>query len=337
MCRRLPLRLISWPSASSSRRVRAKAILIAGPTASGKSRLACEIAAKTGGTIVNADSMQVYRELRVLTARPTPAEEALVPHRLYGVRAAAEPGNAAWWREAALIEMTAAWQAGRLPILCGGTGLYFTALTEGIADIPNCGEPARAEARRMLAELGPQALHAALAKVDQATAARLRPSDSQRLARAWEVWRGTGRGLAVWQRNGAKPAPWRFTVLLLDPPRNALRNAIAARFAAMLDCGALHEVRALLALGLDPTLPAMRAHGVPELAAHLRGEITLDEAARLATLATAQYTKRQATWFRHHRMADAARTHTIHARVVNLAQFSECERRQIIAFIQASG
>ncbi len=193
-----------------------------------------------------------------------------------------------------------------MPILCGGSGLYLAALTEGIADIPDPGEAARAEARRRLAEQGPAALHAALAAVDPATAARLRPSDSQRIARAWEVWAGTGRGLAAWQAERGTPAPWRFAAILLDPPRAALREAIARRFAAMIAQGAVAEVAALLALGLDPALPAMRAHGVPELAAHLRGEITLAEAQRRAELVTGQYTKRQATWFRHHALAAAA-------------------------------
>ncbi len=210
--------------------------------------------------------------------------------------------------------MAAAREAGRLPILTGGSGLYFASLTEGLADIPDPGPTARAEARALLKEVGPAALHARLAEVDPATAARLRPTDSQRIARAWEVWRGTGTGLAAWQARTAQPAPWRFAAILLDPPRADLRAAIAARFDAMLRDGALDEVRALLALQLDPALPAMRAHGVPELAAHLRGEITLEEARRRVELVTGQYTKRQATWFRHHGLADPARLHTIHAR-----------------------
>ena len=235
--------------------------------------------------------MQCYRELRVITARPTPADEALVPHRLYGVRPAAEPGHAAWWRGAALAAMARARAAGRLPVLCGGTGMYLWSLVHGIADIPEVPGAAREEARRMLAQAGPAALHAALGRVDPATAALLRPSDSQRLARAWEVWRATGRGLAAWQAQPATPAPWRFAMLLIDPPREALRAAIARRFAAMLAEGALEEVAGLLALGLDPALPAMRAHGVPELAASLRGEIAPAEAARRAVQATGRYTR----------------------------------------------
>ena len=156
--------------------------------------------------------------------------------------------------------------------------MYFAALTDGLAGVPNPGPNARAEARRLLAEQGPTALHASLAHVDPATAARLKPEDSQRIARAWEVWRGTGRGLAAWQSQRSAPAPWRFSAIKLDPPRDDLRAAIAIRFQAMLRDGALQEVRDLLALNLDPSLPAMRAHGVPELSAHLAGSLSLQEA-----------------------------------------------------------
>jgi len=318
-----------------------RALIVAGPTCSGKSALAIGLALRLGGTVINADSMQIYRELRVLTARPTEAEEAAVPHALYGVRPAAEPGSVAWWRDAALAAMESVHEAGRLPILCGGTGLYFLALTQGIAEIPPPGDAARAEARTLLAQLGPAGLHARLAGHDPETAARIGPADSQRIARAWEVWRGTGMGLAAWQSQGkaagGQPAPWRFAAILLDPPRDALRSAIATRFAAMLAAGALDEVRALLALGLDPALPAMRAHGVPELAAHLRGAIPLAEAERRSTLATGRYTKRQATWFRHHDLAPESRTHTIHARIADRTQFSEQEFASLVTFVRAAG
>ncbi len=313
---------------------RPAALIVAGPTASGKSALALDLAERLGGTVINADAMQTYRELRVLTARPSVAEEALVPHRLYGVRAAGAPADAAWWRAAALAEMAA---APGLPILCGGTFLYLSALTEGLAEIPPPGEAARAEARQRLAELGPGGLHAALARVDPATASRLRPSDSQRLARAWEVWAGTGRGLAAWQDAPRIAAPWRFAAIVIDPPRAALRAAIEQRFGAMLEAGALDEVRALLALPLDPALPLLRAHGVAELAAHLRGEISLDTARRRAELATGQYTKRQATWLRHRRFADPARTHMIHARVAGLAQYSARELADLMNFVHGAG
>jgi len=311
------------------------ALIVAGPTCGGKSALALALAERLGGTVINADSMQVYRELRVLTARPSPAEEAAVPHRLFGVRPAAAAGSAAWWSGAALEEMAGAWvRAGRLPILCGGTGLYFSALTHGLADIPDSGQAAREMARGLLAELGPVALHARLAEVDSAMAARLRPNDGQRIARAYEVWLGTGTPLSEWQARPGERAPWRFAAILLDPPRDELRAAIAGRFAAMLRAGALEEVRGLLALGLDPSLPAMRAHGVPELSAYLRGAITLDEAGRRAELVTAQYAKRQATWYRHHDLAPPDRTHTIHARIAGQAQFSEREWAGVLNFIE---
>ena len=319
----------------NTHRVTAAALIVAGPTASGKSALAIQLAERLRGTVINADAMQVYRELRVLTARPTVAEEARIPHGLYGIRPAIEPGNVAWWRAAALAAMQEAHEAGRLPILTGGSGLYFASLTDGLADIPDPGPEARSEARSLLKEIGPVALHARLAEVDPATATHLRPTDSQRIARAWEVWRGTGAGLTAWQARTPQPAPWRFAAILLDPPRPELRTAIAARFDAMLAAGALDEVRELLALGLDPALPAMRAHGVPELAAHLRGELTLPEATRRVELVTGQYTKRQATWFRHHPLATPAHVHTIHARIASEEKLMERNYPDILAFIES--
>ncbi|HLJ04714.1 MAG TPA: tRNA (adenosine(37)-N6)-dimethylallyltransferase MiaA, partial [Acetobacteraceae bacterium] len=245
-----------------------RVLIVAGPTASGKSALALALADHLRGTIINADAMQVYRELRILTARPTQEDEGRVPHRLYGVQPAAQPGSVAWWRDAALAKMTAAHEAGRLPILTGGSGMYFASLTDGLAKIPDPGPIARAEARALLKELGPAALHARLTEADPATAQRIRPTDSQRIARAWEVLRGTGTGLAAWQTKtqpephatavpratteGACPRAttpaWEFTAILLDPPRADLRAAITARLAVMLDRGALEEVKALLAL-----------------------------------------------------------------------------------------
>jgi tRNA dimethylallyltransferase len=313
---------------------RPPALIVAGPTASGKSALALAVAERANGTIINADSMQVYRELRILTARPTPEDEARVPHILYGVRPAAEAGNAAWWRSEALAAMQAARDSGSIPILTGGTGLYFAALTPGLADLPEPGIEARTEARRLLAELGPVALHAGLAKVDPASAARIERNDNQRIARAWEVWRGTGMGLAAWQQRNLPPASWRFFAVRLDPPREALRNAIATRFAAMLALGAVEEVRALLALNLDPALPAMRAHGVPELSAYFRGTLSMEEAGRRTELVTGQYTKRQATWFRHHELSIPEASEIIQVRFTDDAQLSERLMDRIIAFIQ---
>ena len=310
------------------------AVIVAGPTASGKSALAMALAARIGGAVINADSMQIYRELRVLTARPSVADEARVPHALYGVRAAGEPGSVAWWRGAALAEMAACRAAGLVPILCGGTGMYFQSLLQGLADVPAIGAEARAEARGLLAALGAVALHARLAAVDPATAGQLEPADGQRLARAWEVWRSTGRGLAAWRADGnAGPAPWRFRAVLIDPPRDALRAAIEARFDAMLAGGAVEEARDLWALGLDAAVPAMRAHGVPELGRYLRGEVSLAAARAAACVATAQYTKRQATWFRHHALGDAGAVRVLVARFSDSAQFSARDMADMQNFI----
>ena len=314
-----------------------KALLIAGPTASGKSALALALAARFDGVIVNVDSMQVYAELRILTARPTPEEEAKIPHRLYGTRKAKEPGSVAWWRAEALKAMDEARMDKKIPILTGGSGMYFAALTQGLAEIPDPGPEAKTEARALLAKLGPEELHAGLMKVDPATAARLKPADSQRVARAWEVWRGTGIGLAAWQNRRGEPAPWNFAGILLDPPRDSLRKAIASRFEQMVEQGAIAEVEALLTQNLDPALPAMRAHGVPEISAYLKGETTLEHAAHRIELITGQYTKRQATWFRHHRLADSPHMHTIPARFTEKTQFSESLAPEILAFLQDRG
>lgn len=306
-------------------------MILAGPTASGKSALALALARRLGGTIINADAMQCYRELRIVTARPSLAEEALAPHRLYGVRAAHEPANAAWWREAAMAEMDRA----ELPILCGGTGMYFSALVNGIADIPEPTPTARAQARQLLAAIGPAALHA---RLDPQTAQKLRPTDSQRIARAYEVLLSTGKGLADWQSQPtARLTSWRVKMILLDPPREALRAAIAARFTAMLAQGALEEVRDFLALGLDPALPLMRAHGVPELGAYLRGEITLEDATARAVLVTHQYTKRQGTWFRHQKLVDNSAMQIIHSRIEDFAQLSERFISVLVNFINQPG
>ncbi len=273
--------------------------------------------------IINADAMQCYAELRILTARPSPKDEALAPHRLYGVLPAATPGNAAWWRQAALDTLREAQAAGKTPILCGGTGMYLQALLHGIAEIPDPGTEARLEARAWLAEAGPAALHQRLLEVDPETGSRIRPSDSQRLARAYEVWLGTGRGLAHWQALPTeKLTGWRPRMLLLDPPRAELREAVETRFHAMLAAGALDELRDLLAMNLNPALPLMRAHGVPELTPYLRGEATLAQAATRATLATHQYTKRQATWFRHQKLVDNSAMQTINSRISDHTQLS---------------
>jgi tRNA dimethylallyltransferase len=275
-------------------------MMIAGPTASGKSALAAAVAAAWGGTVINADSMQVYRELEVLSARPGGAELAQAPHRLYGVLSGSEACSVGRWRELALAEVEAALAAGRLPILAGGTGLYLKAFAEGLNEIPEVPAALRAAARAELAELGAEAFHARLAGRDPVMAGRLAPADRQRLLRAWEVLQATGRSLADWQAAPAAPAPYRFARLCLLPPRQAIYAACDARLAAMVEAGSAQaEVRALLTLGLDAALPVMKAVGVPELAGYLAGETDLAAALARAQQATRNYAKRQVTWLRH--------------------------------------
>ncbi len=282
--------------------------------------------------------MQCYAELRILTARPSLADEARVPHRLYGVLPAATPGNAAWWRQSALATLQEAREMGKTPILCGGTGMYMHALLHGIAEIPDPGAAARLESRSLLAAAGPAALHARLLAVDPETATKLRPSDSQRLARAYEVWLGTGHGLAYWQARPTEAlAGWTPRLILLDPPRPVLREAVETRLQAMLAAGALDELRDLLAKNLDPALPLMRAHGVPELTLYLNGEATLQAATTRAALATHQYTKRQATWFRHQKLVDSSAMQTIYSRIGDIAQLSESFMRGLDNFVKAEG
>ncbi len=290
------------PGLTSEGDSRRPVVAVVGPTASGKSSLALDLARALGGTVINSDSMQVYRELRILTARPGPEEEAAAPHRLYGVIPAAEVCSAARWRDLAVGEIAQACRAGRLPILTGGTGLYLRALIEGLSPIPEVPRAIRCETRRRFAALGNAAFHAELAASDPAMGARLDPGDTQRLIRAAEVLSATGRSLAEWQGvrgEGAAGGTLAFYTVALLPSRAAVRNRIAERFASMLAAGALEEVRALAALDLSPDLPAMKAHGVPELTRHLAGELSLEEASRRAILATGQYAKRQFTWLRH--------------------------------------
>jgi tRNA dimethylallyltransferase len=280
-------------------------ILIAGPTASGKSALGLGLADKLGGVIVNADSMQVYRDLRVITARPTPAEEAATPHVLYGHVDAAERYSVGAWCVDAAAAFAAADRDGRTAIVVGGTGLYFESLSKGLAAVPPIAPDIRAAVRVRLEAQGSPALHAELARLDPVMAQRLMPADRSRIARALEVVLATGRSLADWHRDGMPPAldAARAIKIFLDPERSALQGRIEARFAAMLAAGALDEVAALAARGLDPSLPAMKAHGVPWLIRHLEGEIDLKEAAAGGVRDTWRYTKRQATWFRN-RMPD---------------------------------
>jgi tRNA dimethylallyltransferase len=278
-----------------------KAVLIAGPTASGKSALALQLAQKTGGVVINTDSMQVYRDLRVLTARPTPKEESAVPHRLYGyVDASVNFSAGAWVADAARV-LTGARAQNRLPIFAGGSGLYFKALTRGLSAVPPIPPEIRESVRARLDRDGVEALHAELARHDAVSAERLKPRDRTRIARALEVVEATGRSLTDWHREGLPPIlpPGEFTALFLSAEREALYARIDARFDAMLMAGALEEVAVLAARNLDPLLPAMKAHGVPALIRHLRGELTLEEAATIGRADTRHYAKRQFTWFRH--------------------------------------
>ena len=281
------------------------AILIAGPTASGKSALALALAEKLGGVVVNADSMQVYRDLRVITARPTQAEEARVPQALYGHVDAAQNYSTGTWCLDAGAALADAKRARRPAIVVGGTGLYFETLTKGLAAIPPIPEDIRATVRARLKAEGAVALHAELVQADPVMANRLIPRDGSRIARALEVKLATRRSLADWHRQGMPPVldAAQAIKVFLKPDRSELQRRIEVRFAAMLAAGALEEVRALAARGLDPALPAMKAHGVPWLIRHLKGEISLDEAARGGVRDTWRYTKRQATWFRN-RMPD---------------------------------
>ncbi|MDE3175350.1 MAG: tRNA (adenosine(37)-N6)-dimethylallyltransferase MiaA [Pseudomonadota bacterium] len=275
-----------------------RALLIAGPTASGKSALALRIARERGATLVNADSMQVYRDLRVLTARPPVEEERLAPHLLFGEIDGAE--NFSVGRYEARAREILARVAGAI-VFVGGTGLYFRALTQGLSEMPAVPDEIRARVRESAVGRETPALHENLARVDPASAARLRPSDRQRILRALEVHAASGRSLSEFQRQRGEPAlragEWRG--LFLAPEREALKRRIAERFAVMLQMGALAEVAALAARGLDPALPIMRAHGAPHLMAHLRGEMSLEAAAALGVRDTKAYAKRQFTWARH--------------------------------------
>jgi len=279
---------------------RPKAVLIAGPTASGKSAAALGLARSLGGTIINADSMQLYRELAILTARPAEADMPLAPHRLYGSVPAAEAYSAGKWLEDAARALREAEGEGRVPILVGGTGLYFKALTEGLAPVPDVPPEIRKAWREQAEKIGAEGLHRELAARDPVMAARLRPSDPQRILRALEVIDATSVSLSEWQGGSAAPvlAPEGVLKIVIAPEREPLYAGIDARFDRMIEEGALQEVRALLALRLDPGLPAMRAHGVRELATHLAGECSLDAAITKSKTESRRYAKRQMTWAR---------------------------------------
>jgi tRNA dimethylallyltransferase len=278
-----------------------KAVLIAGPTASGKSALALRLAERLNGTIINADSMQVYRDLRIITARPSPEDEARVPHRLYGhVDAAVNYSTGQWLRDVGDV-LTELERGNRVAIVVGGTGLYFKALTSGLAAVPPIPADIREDVRGRLKNEGAQALHAELLERDPQSAMRLMPNDRSRISRALEVMLATGRSLTDWHREGLPPMidAERAAKVFITCEREELIGRIGTRFATMLQFGALEEVRALAARALDPALPAMKAHGVPWLIRHLKGELTMEEAVAGALIDTRRYAKRQLTWFRN--------------------------------------
>jgi tRNA dimethylallyltransferase len=302
-------------------------LVIAGPTASGKSALALELAELCCGTIINADSLQIYRDLRILTARPDQAAQARIPHRLYGFLDAAERGSAARWRMLALDAIAEATTAGRLPILVGGTGLYLRAIQEGLAPVPEIPAEIRQEAIELHRALGGVGFRERLARFDPAGAQRLFPGDKQRLVRAFEVVRATGVPIETWQQQAKSEPAYRFGTILLAPPRQGLYAACNSRLIQMIEAGALAEAKAIAVRGLDPSLPAMKAVGLPELLSYLRGDIPLGTAIAAAQRATRRYAKRQMTWFRHQMAPDLALN----------AQFSEsllhCSRHFIDRFL----
>jgi tRNA dimethylallyltransferase len=281
-------------------------VLIAGPTASGKSGVALELAQAKAGVIINADALQVYRELRILSARPTAEEERQAPHRLYGMVPASQAYSVGLWLDSARRAIEEAWASERLPIITGGTGLYFKALEEGLARLPAIPAAIRQRWRERLRREGAAALHAELVRSEKEEAGRIRPSDGQRVVRALEVIEATGKPLSAWQKEAQGEsflAQCRVLRLYLSPAREELYTKINKRFDRMIEAGAVEEVEALLALGLDPSLPAMKATGVQEIGCAITGELTLEEACRIAKRNTRRYAKRQLTWARRNMMS----------------------------------
>jgi tRNA dimethylallyltransferase len=276
-------------------------IIIYGPTASGKSSLAIDLAQAFNGTVINADSMQVYKELSILTARPTSKDIALVPHRLYGELAAKNPCSVGQWLDLAISEIKKTWIDERLAIVAGGTGMYIKALCEGLAAIPKIPTAINTEVRSLYNKIGGKAFLRQLAIVDRKASQILPANDSQRLIRAMSVVRATGLTLDAWQalQNRGPGIPAQFFIITILPDRKTLYAACEARFDAMLSAGALIEVENLLSLGLDPLLPAMKSLGVSELSRYLNGETSLENAVLDAKKATRNLAKRQLTWLRN--------------------------------------
>lgn len=281
-----------------------RVIVVTGPTASGKSALALALAERRNGVVINADAMQTYDAFPILTAQPSTEERARVPHALYGVLPLSETLSAARWRCLATAEIERAHAEGRVPVLCGGSGLYLRTLMQGIAAIPESPAELRQRANEEWQTMGADAFRARLIEKDPGIVARLKPGDRQRHVRAWEVWLATGRPLSAWQEGEVKPPPWRFASVLLAPERRWLRNRIERRFDLMLAGGVLAEVRAVFDRHPDSRWPGLKAHGAPELFRHFRGELPLVEARRIGIDHTRQYAKRQMTWFRHQMTLD---------------------------------
>jgi tRNA dimethylallyltransferase len=281
-------------------------VVVAGPTASGKSLLAADVAEQFGGVVINADSMQVYRGIEMLSAAPDAALQARAPHRLYGILDPAEPCSAGDWRERAIAEIRIAHSDGALPVVTGGTGMYLRALMTGLDRMPPIPDDIRSTVRHRMETEGSIALYEVLRERDPATARNLAPGDRQRISRALEMLEATGQGLHAWQKGGDnfREGDIKYFSVLLLPPREALYRAVEARFDEMVRSGALNEVRKLAARGLDPALPVMKALGVPDLLRHIGGEIDRDAACRAASQATRRYVKRQFTWFGHQFVAD---------------------------------
>ena len=303
-----------------------RVVVVAGPTASGKSVLALEVAAEFSGVIINSDSMQVYRELDILTARPPASDLSQAPHRLYGVLGADDPCSVGRWLDMAVVEIKSAWAANHLPIVVGGTGMYLKALLKGLAPIPDVPPETRQQATALHTKLGGVAFREKVAVLDPEAAARLPAGDTQRLIRAYEVALATGKPLSDWQKKHPSEPPLDavFAVIVLTPKRQALYDGVDRRFAWMMENGALDEVKALDKLTLDPGLPAMKAVGVPELRRFLAAETDRDTAIEDAKRATRQFAKRQLTWLRNQLEADFPID----------AQYSESLKPEIFSFIR---
>ncbi len=285
-------------------------IIIAGPTASGKSALAADLAKKVGGVVINADSMQSYAEVRILSARPSGQEMANVPHLGYGVLSVTERSSAGWWLRETLPMIEGAWADGRTPVLAGGTGLYIRSLMSGIAQVPAVPDEITAAAEERYDAIGGEAFLLELDRRDKAAADKLPPQDRQRLIRAYAVYEATGKSLTDWQAEQS-PGPAidaTYNTVLLAPPREELYARCDARFDRMMEEGALGEVRTLMAMDLDPRLPATRLLGAPELTSYLNGQGSLEDAVAKAKRSTRQFAKRQMTWFRGQYEADVVLT-----------------------------